>query len=216
MSEEPPKRVVDLSTLGAHIGRTIATHQDHHEQGKVSVERLRRFNELKSRVHFLANGNGLASKRSTDAYPVETLDTGTKVKAAVSNPDKSVRSAATELLGDASTDYIEKGPYSERVSAEPFASSEFDSKLLPHYNLSINLHLETPHESNNISPTRDSVWVGSVLDPESILVPEDPVEGGPEQMSVIGPLDSRFGPIMDVLAHVNEAVGPRGEQPRTS
>jgi hypothetical protein len=215
MAETPPKKVVDLTALGAHIGRTLAAHQERHEEGKLSVERVRRFDELKGRVNYLANGEGLTTKRSTNKYPVERLETGTNVAAAISNAYVSVLSAAKELIGDgARTKYMDEGPYSERIGSEPFARSEIDSKQLPAGTLSVGLHLETSHEAN-IDPTQDTVWVGSILDPESILVPEEPIGDGPERMSVIGPTDSRFSPIMDVLSHVNQAVGTRGEVPRT-
>lgn len=213
--EGEPSRVVDLETLGPHIGRTLLAHKNRHEEGKTRVERVRRLEELRGRVSNLVTSEELVTQGSTHAYHVEKHSTGAEVSAAVSSTNgRGVYGVAKELVGDNDNRvYLSEGPHSARLGSEPFMESELGDKRLTSPkagSLSLNLTLETRHEVD-IDPTKDMVWIGAVLDPESILVPEESEDGQPNLLSVIGPDDSRFGPIMEVLSHVNEGVGSGGE-----
>lgn len=231
MAETRPQEPIDLGALGEHVGQALTAHRERHEQDRerlerdqVKAERKQKLSELRDRVHFLTDSEGLGERAMTSAYEVKTLDTGTNVAATVGtkvgiDTSKSVRSVAQNLVEterfNAGGLYLEVGPRSATEDAEDtFATdSARAEKLQEQGSLDVQLTLESPHEAGGES-TQDSVFVGAILDPESILVPEGMrKEGSGEEHlygRVIGPDDSRFGPIMDVLSHVNQGVGGSG------
>lgn len=134
--------------------------------------------------------------------------------------------------------YVANGPLSEslgRTNLGRIDGRKAEQKAIIDTGLALHVSLDSVEEfAENHPPvhTRDQVLVGVVIDPRSILVPVDSKEQvatltkisedseQPREISqpeaeiykIIGPDDSRFAPILDLLSHIDENFA-RGKQP---
>lgn len=203
-----------VDALGPHFGKKVTEHLKKHEQTTVRADREKKLNDLSERLKHIAGAEGLRDKDTTEAYDVQTLDTGTKVAAFLHSGDGSGVAPTAGSLTDleaAGKHYMDQGSYSDALAGCRFIENDIVHQEAP-YGLRVSALLETPRGE---AKTEDAVFVGAILDPESIMVPEvgDTDDNAREHFSIIGPNDPRFNAIMTMADQVADGVGSWGEKP---
>lgn len=201
-----------LQGLGPHFQSELARHHEAHENKTlVQEERQKNVKAMQDRLERIKLSKYLAEKvpPETNPYPVDKLDTGTEVSALLASggaPEPLVDAAKkfTDPNSPLIQSYLEHGPISANDAAKQPYERNTPEGPQP---LVVKARLQTRGETV-AAVTETWVHVGSILDPESILVLE-PFSAGEETETygkVIGPDDSRFAPIMDMVQHVNDAI----------
>jgi hypothetical protein len=219
-----------LDGLGHHFHHAVRAHEQkheqnakEHEQNAIEKDRERRVDSLADTLHGLIDNVEISSKE-TPPFEVERLDTGLRINAMLSGENGDVTQTARALVdkkeGEVARDYIKDGPYHAQVRDDfglkqpftlPFNGEEHDQVHYPklaRFSTDINLGLsvwatlESFHDDQSLEPTVSKVLVGTLVDPESILVPEPSDDPSKELYSIIGPEDARFQPVMQMIEHV--------------
>jgi hypothetical protein len=211
MPEESPNETNPslLEGLGSHFHAAVAQHVKKHEENSVIAERKKRLADLAQRFQSITDSERYKQEVETKPVHVETLDSGTKVDAYL-----KARTYLVPTIGILTNEYEDRG--GKRYLKEGAMSSASTLKLTKlnsspllrselNEGLNVRISLETPYHFGD-AKTADSVLVGVIVDPESIIVPELP-EGSDrspdsELYSVIGPDDSRFAAIMAIVDHI--------------
>ncbi|HEY5441975.1 MAG TPA: hypothetical protein VIJ68_00375 [Candidatus Saccharimonadales bacterium] len=218
----------DLEPLvGGQVVAHVAKHTAAVEQAKLTKEKTERqaarqekWQELATKVNHLAEVE--RGTKEVGPYAIQTLDVGAKLGAiARAGGDGGLFAAADNLAHSESLArmYIEGGPISgEWLNGHMFEDSEDLVSTADEYvrglfasGVSLSLTLESSEEIQEGYPpiqTKGEEFVGTVLDPETILVPSD--SQSPLIYRVIGPDNHRFEPIMNLLGEVNQLHGEAG------
>lgn len=207
---------LDVTALGPHFNNKLAAHlQEHETKTTVMADRKEKLARLRARLQYIIEAEGLRDVSNTKTYPVKKLDNGTEVGALLTTYQRRLPEAAARLVDESSDTnqrYINHGSLAKPAGSDEVMSAE-DFRV--HERLvSVNARLET---TSGTQKTLGTVLVGTIEDPETIIVPEPnpkPEEGGGELVyRRIGPDDSRFEPIMAMVDIVNQGVGPWGDKP---
>jgi|GEM_PF-3574021 hypothetical protein len=220
MSETPGQGEIDLNALGPHMGHALVAHAQRHEATVNEAERQADLDGLRQRLRPLVEartGGPLAEQ--TKPYPVQKREDGTQVSVVLTNhaaeqgdgPELTVagQSEGVGILAKDMTDawadeghsplatkYLSDGPASKVLADERLNESHIKDMA----GIGIWAHLESQTEHTEHT-TRDMVRVGILVDPKSIIVPDDGGQQPPRTdiFRVIGPDDSRFEPIMTTM-----------------
>jgi len=194
-----------LEVLGTPIAKKIVAHVEEHDR-KVNLKpRLEKLRLLRERLQPVQD---MASERTrTPAYEIECLNNGTKVSAFLSNGDNEnpsntlkhdvERLTAEDQLGSLGADYLHDGAHSQLPGLADKKLTREDLRRNPGIAVKLDIATNTDEEETRYA----GVLVGIIIDPESIIVPEEDPEGR-EIYQLIGPDNPRFSAIMDVAAHV--------------
>jgi hypothetical protein len=219
MSETPGEGPVDFNALGPHVGQALVAHTQRHEATVNAAERQSDLNALRTRLGPLIEAPTGRIPERTAAYLVEKRADGTQVSAVLTNraaeradnPNLTIpiQSGGIGIVAKDMTDawddqghsplatkYLKDGPASQVLAGERLEESHI--KDIPGLGIWAHLESQTEHLEHT---TQDMVRVGILVDPKSIIVPDD---GGQtpartDVFRVIGPDDSRFEPIMTTM-----------------
>ena len=216
MSETPGEGSVDLNALGSHVGQALVAHTQRHEATVNAAERQSDLDALRARLGPLIEAPTGRIPERTAAYQVEKRADGTQVltnRAAerADNPNLTITIQSGGIgivakdMADAwgddghsplATNYLKDGPASSVLAGKRFEESQL--KDFPGLGIWAHLETQTEHAEHT---TQDMVPVGILVDPKSIIVPDDGGQTPPRTdiFRVIGPDDSRFEPIMTTM-----------------
>ena len=192
--------------LGQHIESAVAKHQSEHSE-KVNQEQDRRMSgrdERKDKAESLGGrlvkmaqtlGDIKSGEPISSAAP-EELDNGTLMYAHV-EPIGTFEQAVHDIC---SAKYVNEGAASAQLAGKELSPDEINQMGLGK-GLVLNVSLHSHDEELDVK-TEHQVHAGNLIDPESILVPE---EGDNKTYKVIGKDDSRFEPIMKLVTDFFES-----------
>jgi hypothetical protein len=209
-----------LSALGPHIGAHVAAHHQGHQQ-KIADEHKKRNTHGKTERQLkanalraplgaaifaenISNSNELRSLRSRS---LGVLESGAHASGTISF------ACVQDNYNDEILDHVTNNPqYLDQglTYSEYYHGQRLDEEIARSLDTGINVRLGL-HSEDEVSGARtdDAIPVGTILDPESILVPEVQQEGEDGmRFAVIGPDDARFGAIIDMALTLADPQTP--------
>jgi len=133
---------------------------------------------------------------------LQTRPDGTKIGAYLA-PNGLYYDQATGASTTHNRSYLDLGPAAQRFGGQKLTDAQLKENHIGG-GLIVNASLRSVDENTAIR-TENHAWVATIVDPESLLVPEPPAEDGTKLHSVIGSEDPRFNAIM---ATVDALVNP--------
>ncbi len=189
--------------LGAHIDKTLAKHQQTHTQ-KVDEEQQKRqagredrrekAETLGGRFAETLQRVGLWNKNDqyTNSVPKE-LENGTVIVAHM-KPVGSYEEAVNSICN---LKYVNEGSLVSKFGGRELSQNELVETGLAEKGIALTVSIHSRDDELEIE-TEHQAQVGTLLDPDSVLVPEHEEHSEP-RYSVIGRDDERFNPIMQAF-----------------
>lgn len=190
--------------LGQHVDDVLAKHHSEHsdkvnqEQDKLQSGREERKEQAESlgrRLIKMAEANGGVSSEKTISSPVpKELENGTLMVVHL-EPIGSFEKSVNEIC---SAKYVNEGAVAAQLAGRELSPGEITEMGLDH-GIVVNVSLHSQDEELGVE-TEHQVHVGNIIDPESVLVPEPNDDQGRNVFKIVDSSDSRFQPIMDLVA----------------
>ena len=220
-----------LAGLGEGFRRVVAAHIQRHEESGPEAIRRQKLAEWEDKLKFVNISDSRPGYQfySPHVRVGEAGDKGTKISANLhtstllgSDPVGGLHEVITKLAdrapGELGEQYVKKGPASGRLeelgATGTFGPEAFKTgealKELAKFGVELSATLVTSHEGLEDGTVDEDVFLGTLIDPESILVPEytaDAAAHGPrafqqKSFSIIGPEDARFDYITGIVERV--------------
>lgn len=192
--------------LGQHVEDAVAKHHSEHTD-KVNQEQDKRQSgrdDRKDKAESLGNrlvkmaqslGNLSSSDAISSAAP-EELDNGTLMYTHI-EPIGTFEEAINAVC---SAKYVNEGAVVSQLSDKELSPEEITQMGLDK-GIVVNVSLHSHDEELDVK-TEHQVHAGNLIDPDSILVPE---EGDSKTYKIIGESDPRFAPIMKLVTDFFES-----------
>lgn len=210
-----------LAAFGPQAHALLARHMENHVQTGIVAERQQRADALATAlapiVEKSSDLKSTSNHNSTRNYHVETLEAGkpheTKVHGSLDTLNRDLRVAVEHVTGNK---YLEEGPIATRLGAALPETDEEGRFAIPEdpehplyqavlSGIRVSLGLET--SAGNGESTRTSAPMGTILDPETVLVKSTEAgEDSPALYQLVGPNDERFTAVMDTTKHVAQQL----------
>lgn len=191
---------VNINALGSHFDESLKSHQEKHNNHTVAESTRKRNAELlKGRLNNIVRSKKLRRSDKTIYYSIPDLDSGTDVSFRLSTQGTTLAEAIKKMVepdGSFYQDYLKEGAICQ--NKDPNTVDEITKNRLIRERISIFANLET---SSGKTITRDEVYVCTILDPATILIPDKD-----DKYIQIGPDDTKFISLLSTVSLVNERV----------